>query len=363
MSALDLEPLMTVCPHCNTRFRVTEAQLQAARGRVRCGTCLEVFDGVDQLVLDMPFEFATAQDALEALDELMAELLAEGRPPASAVAAAGQTVEIEAPRTAGATSGPDALEAAESGEERIEAGQNEAGQNEPGPIEASQHEPGATEPAPVESAEVEAVEVETVQAGSAEAEPAQAEPVEAGPEHAEPAQVQTATVESATMPQPVTFGPARRRRWPWLVVPLGLLAVAGQVLWFQFDTLVRDPAWRPLYAQLCTVVGCELPVQRALDRISTRNLTVRAAPDQPGTLQVRVVIVNEAEFPQPFPTLELRFSSLNGLLVAGHRFQPREYLAGDARNLQLMPPGTPVQLELAIPDPGEHAVNYVLDLR
>jgi len=204
-------------------------------------------------------------------------------------------------------------------------------------------QPAQLEPAPVEPAQAESAQTES-------------EPAEAG-------QAQTAAIDETPAPPPVTFGPVRRRRWPWLLLPLAVLAVAAQVLWFRFDTLVRDPAWRPLYAHLCAVLGCELPVQRALHRISTRNLTVRAAPDQPGTLQVRVVIVNEAEFAQPFPTLELRFSSLNGLLVAGHRFQPREYLAGDARNLALMPPGTPVQLELAIPDPGEHAVNYVLDLR
>jgi predicted Zn finger-like uncharacterized protein len=34
----------TQCPHCRTVFRVTEAQLEAAGGRVRCGQCHEVFD-------------------------------------------------------------------------------------------------------------------------------------------------------------------------------------------------------------------------------------------------------------------------------------------------------------------------------
>ncbi len=38
----------TRCPACGTRFRVTDTQLEAAGGRVRCGSCLEVFvAGVD----------------------------------------------------------------------------------------------------------------------------------------------------------------------------------------------------------------------------------------------------------------------------------------------------------------------------
>ena len=35
------------CPACETRFRVTDAQLAVANGRVRCGACLTVFDCSD----------------------------------------------------------------------------------------------------------------------------------------------------------------------------------------------------------------------------------------------------------------------------------------------------------------------------
>ncbi|MCY3838380.1 MAG: DUF3426 domain-containing protein [Gammaproteobacteria bacterium] len=38
-------PLISECPSCRTRFRVTEDQLAVADGRVRCGACLSVFDG------------------------------------------------------------------------------------------------------------------------------------------------------------------------------------------------------------------------------------------------------------------------------------------------------------------------------
>ncbi len=34
----------TVCPHCDTRFKITKAQLAAHHGMVRCGHCMEPFD-------------------------------------------------------------------------------------------------------------------------------------------------------------------------------------------------------------------------------------------------------------------------------------------------------------------------------
>jgi len=43
--------LVTKCASCGTTFRVTEQQLQAHGGKVRCGTCMTVFDGLKALVV------------------------------------------------------------------------------------------------------------------------------------------------------------------------------------------------------------------------------------------------------------------------------------------------------------------------
>jgi predicted Zn finger-like uncharacterized protein len=42
--------LATICPHCNTTFRVASDQLKLRGGVVRCGACNEVFDGNAALV-------------------------------------------------------------------------------------------------------------------------------------------------------------------------------------------------------------------------------------------------------------------------------------------------------------------------
>ena len=51
--------LATRCPNCGTTFRVQPAQLSQRGGRVRCGKCAAVFDGV--AALDEP-ETSPAQD-------------------------------------------------------------------------------------------------------------------------------------------------------------------------------------------------------------------------------------------------------------------------------------------------------------
>ena len=44
------DSFVTQCPHCQARFRVNHAQLSVARGVVRCGSCLQVFNAARQLL-------------------------------------------------------------------------------------------------------------------------------------------------------------------------------------------------------------------------------------------------------------------------------------------------------------------------
>ncbi|WP_375740358.1 DUF3426 domain-containing protein [Pseudomonas boanensis] len=44
------DSFVTQCPHCQTSFRVSRAQLAVANGAVRCGACLHVFNAAQQLL-------------------------------------------------------------------------------------------------------------------------------------------------------------------------------------------------------------------------------------------------------------------------------------------------------------------------
>ena len=48
------DSFVTQCPHCQTSFRVRHAQLGMARGVVRCGACLQVFNAAQQLLNQSP---------------------------------------------------------------------------------------------------------------------------------------------------------------------------------------------------------------------------------------------------------------------------------------------------------------------
>ncbi len=48
--------MQTTCPHCHTTFRVTDEQLSAAAGKVRCGRCFGVFVAVEPHIDQPPVE-------------------------------------------------------------------------------------------------------------------------------------------------------------------------------------------------------------------------------------------------------------------------------------------------------------------
>ena len=84
------DSFVTQCPHCQTRFRVSHAQLSVARGVVRCGSCLQVFNAARQLL-----EQRAAKEA--ATSKAAAKPVAPPAAPAATVAPAPAAPEPDLP--------------------------------------------------------------------------------------------------------------------------------------------------------------------------------------------------------------------------------------------------------------------------
>lgn len=90
--------MLTRCPHCDTVFRVTPQQLQKQHGQVRCGRCMQVFDGFRTLSSEVDRTVA----------EPVSERAPEVAPAPAPTAALQQTgpVGSAAPSTAAAAAPP-----------------------------------------------------------------------------------------------------------------------------------------------------------------------------------------------------------------------------------------------------------------
>ena len=74
----------TLCPHCETRFKIAVSQLEAHQGMVRCGHCLQAFDARPNFIPDTPHPQLELEMSPVAIEEPL--IAQENNGPASAAA-------------------------------------------------------------------------------------------------------------------------------------------------------------------------------------------------------------------------------------------------------------------------------------
>lgn len=400
--------LQTECPNCHTRFRVTDEQLGVAKGKVRCGHCMEIFNALEHQVAATPGPRPAAPEPSETTsardwspphsddeDIIFAdnpeEDAAEGRYAGTRLTFSEDELS-DSFLSIDQQPGPDFKDADDEPEpEQIDESWAEAILNEDEPVRPARDrdtppegdnraasaatDRPSTPPAP-ETPDTSEWHL------SARPEdrpaPAAGAPTSPAPGPTAPATGAASTPEDdtpirATVPfgdlrrEPVSVAGGRSSRTRTLLWSLVVIALLGllvaQVTWFQFDRLSAIPELRPFYEKGCELAGCQLKPLVNVAAIQSRKLVVRTDPDNRSQLLVDAVIINRADFEQPFPAIALTFSNLNGDVVAQSIFTPEEYLAGEARELDSMPIDTPVRIAIRIRDPGRDAVNYNLDFR
>ncbi|MFW5825606.1 MAG: DUF3426 domain-containing protein [Marinobacter sp.] len=398
----DTSSLLTRCPHCDTRFRVTGEQLNVANGKVRCGNCMEVFDARGHADTpptgDSPAAKDGKQESFSATDP-EDDIIFQDNPEEDATegAYAGRNLGFSDDELSDSFRTDSGLDPArdddEDGTGDVDESwaeamlQEELPDTPPGPSHPPRtgQTPG---PRPTNSAAATQPQRQTPPAGPSS--PAAGAPYSmddleiteitaapppddapAGHGHRRgtsggggfpPLDDVSPYEQLSREPVAVRSGSGRRLRgWLWTLVIVALLGgLISQAAWFQFDRLSAIPELRPWYEKACEYAGCELEPLIALDRIQSRKLVVRTDPDNRNALLVDAVIINQAEFEQPFPAIALTFSNLNGDVVAQSIFPPEDYLEGEGKELESMPPGTPVRIAISIRDPGRDAVNYNL---
>lgn len=143
------------------------------------------------------------------------------------------------------------------------------------------------------------------------------------------------------------------------VLLLGLLGV--QLLLGLRAPLLASPELRPWLERGCALAGCRLPALRDPGQVEILARDIRTHPRYANGLLVDVTIVNRAPYVQPFPVLQLTFTSLDEQWFAQRRFQPAEYLGPNRGTAERLPPDIPVQVVLELLDPGPEAVSFAFD--
>ncbi len=391
-----LDNRVTQCPQCGTAFRVTEQQLQLANGRVRCGTCLQVFAAAQHWapVVDQTAEVPVTLCHIEAQEK-------GGEPEDSSATEFSDAFMALDSKSAVSCSLADIAAAAEPEQDEEQWARKiledeESGAREPrnelldailatpAPEAEAKSEPeSATPDSPsydqgaltsTEGWMQELLGGEEDAATSIDIPMLAAEPLPIDSE-AEPDQEYIPEIFrnqkkliDGIQPDPLEMH-ARRHITPWMRYSLGALAMllvatllTSQYAWFNSEQLAHNPRYRPLLTRFCLLARCELPAANDISRIKNSNLVVMKHPRTEGALLLDTIITNYASFEQAYPSLYVRFSDMQDQVVAARVFTPQEYLGGDLVGSTIMPVRRPIHLSLELVDPGERAVNYKIQL-
>jgi len=259
----------TLCPHCQTRFKITDEQLEAHHGMVRCGHCLQAFDAYLGFVPDKPH----AQLEFPLLDET------------------ALTVENTVP-----------LKAASVVEET-------------NPIGEILHEAAITAPA--------AHEESSPAASLPETPPAIVEPV------AQPANLTLAEQVAIVHDDDYApISPPPYRKWPWMAALflLILALLAQSAYFFRVDLAARQPGLKPVLVGYCQLLGCSVPLPQKTGLMSIESSDLEADPTHENQITLNALLRNRAPYAQTFPNLELTLNDTQDKPIARRVFKPADYL-------------------------------------
>lgn len=305
--------MLTRCEQCGTWFRVRAEHLEVAQGMVRCGRCGNLFNAHTTLVTDPP-EVARASD---------------GQTPA-------RTETSEAP--------PSLLR---DERHRIDSGKDQSA--EPGiPSGPEDRNPEPRRPALATAPDSMLAD------GVPEADLDRTPPANLDPAVAPfaPGTVRAGTDE----PSGPGRVPHRGRRWPW-IAGSGLLAL---VIVAEITAIAAHQGTRRLVRTLMPRPLVRVQSGQARVRpteIRVLSAEVRKSRQKPDALRVEGTLLNLTTRRLGLPELLVRFTNLDGAIVAEGLFGPGSYLTPPESH-PVLPAHAGVAFRLRVVDPGRQAVGF-----
>lgn len=329
---------ITCCPNCSTTFRVTDAQLAAHQGKVRCGRCAFVFhapDFIQALISETPIA-QSIPDTPEApaIPEPITEPIL-GTTNVTPLAPA----DVFSNDNEGITSEP-------LSNNNYEAIPTNTLKNDPQTL-----------------AQLAAEEIE-LDAALAKALFEEVDHPTAATEHP-PIEIDSDSEYQPILSDDDLFTPAKthsRFSYLWIIgCVLALLVLVAQLGFVFRQQLSQEfPALRPKYLALCAHLQCTLPLPREAQLLRSEYSELTFIPNNPKLIQLNATLRNLAAFEQELPKLELTLTDENEKVIVRKIFTAQQYLLQNERVQNSIEANEEVHAFLQL-DLGElHSTGYSL---
>ena len=339
--------LATRCPHCLTTFRVANDQLKLRAGLVRCGACMEIFNGAEHLLLaGLPPHNPDPQDSAAApppagapaADKDAVQAPGQGHPalPQQYAAPAPETPSSEDKRTGApiehvGISGAAGTDVNADPLQRMTlmdfSAWKEDDEDEADPLENSAvpiDDPGNYS--------------QTEQVSDAPDELDRAiEDLQRRPWRRKRTKRdiddEIEGDEDATEPDFVR----RARRQQQIGRTVRVLAGVGSALLlialiaqsayaFRNQIAAWLPQTAPMLVEVCARIGCDVGYPTQIDDVSIESSELQTLIPNQNTFVLNTLLRNRSSTAQAWPSIELTLNDANEKAIARRVFSPREYL-------------------------------------
>lgn len=333
--------LATQCPHCHTTFRVAHDQLKLRAGLVRCGSCKQIFNGIENLLraedlhltppspaaapaVATPLTSPEVGASAEKSSSLTASDSSADATPVAAedVIADSKTQSEAADDTAELASATPAQEPKEDPLLRMTL--MDFTHEEPAQDEAEKEQP----PRPSEDKldEVEkAIDDLNNKPWREEQETGKQAEADALDQLEDSDYVEPAFVRQARRKQRI--GRVLRILMATASVILAFTAVGQSAYVFRDQIAAWFPQTKPILAQACAELGCQVGLPAHIDNVSIESSELQAIATNANTFSLTVLLRNHGATEQAWPNIELMLNDSNETPIARRVFTPREYLA------------------------------------
>lgn len=356
----------TLCPHCETRFRISDAQLNAHQGMVRCGHCFQAFDARPGLIPDQP----SAQADLPTTNETDAAAVAESAEEELTSAAPSETTEPAADalhaddtpeENAAEEIVPEAetTDFAEATEQTAEESVAVANSATPDPEDT--HATSDTPPLPALPEHDDTLDFSQLATPHTVAMPAEAAPAEQQPI---PERIpQTAAIAQDELADSTPL-PVKSRIWPWIAGwSLALVLLLSQSAYFFRTGLAAHlPAIKPALNSFCQLLNCTVELPQNPELLSIDSSSLDADPAHDTRITLNALLRNRAGYAQAFPVLSLTLNDIQDKPLARRLFLPKEYLQLTENAPAGLPANREVGIKLHLDTADLKPVGYRLEL-
>lgn len=121
---------------------------------------------------------------------------------------------------------------------------------------------------------------------------------------------------------PEKYTPARLG----LIAALTLILLAQTAYFFRVEIAARLPGLKPTLITYCELLQCSVPLPQEADQMSIESSDLEAHPVRAGVVTLNVILRNRASYAQAYPHLELTLTDTQEQTLARRTFSAAEYL-------------------------------------